>query len=135
MTPEGISCEVLSPEGKETACTGPHGEGVIYSIEDGGSRPIPGFETGQENPLVWSSDGRSLFVGPAGLFQRREGSLKVFRLDLMTGKRELWREFAPADRSARLAPLYNFAMTPDGKSYAYSFLVGPSDLYLVTGLK
>ena len=135
VTPEGISCEVLSPEGKETACTGPHGEGVIYSIEDGGSRPIPGFETGQENPLVWSSDGRSLFVGPAGLFQRREGSLKVFRLDLMTGKRELWREFAPADRSARLAPLYNFAMTPDGKSYAYSFLVGPSDLYLVTGLK
>ena len=51
-------------------------------------------------------------------------SLRVFRLDLTTGKRELWHEFTPPDRAALLFPLSNFAMTPDGKSYAYSCLNG-----------
>jgi eukaryotic-like serine/threonine-protein kinase len=135
VAPEGISCQVVSPDGTETACTGPHGEGAIYSVEGGTSRPIPGFQTGREDPLMWSADGRSLYVGPVAVPQRWDATLRVFRLDLATGKRELWHEFTPADLTARLAPLYNFAMTSDGKSYAYSFLNGPSDLYLVTGLK
>ena len=137
--PEGISCQVVSPDGKEAACTGPRGEGVIYSVEGEMFRPIPGFKTGEEDPLLWSSDGRSLFVGrgsPGGrLSVGSDPSLRVFRLDLTTGRNELWREFTPPDRAALLFPLYNFAMTPDGKSYAYSCLNGPGDLYLVTGLK
>ncbi len=136
IAPEGISCEVLSPDGKEAACVGPQGEGVIYPVEGGAPRPIPGFKTGEEDPLLWSSDGLSLFVGPiGGPAERKSTSLKIFRLDLTTGKRELWHELIPTDRAALFGPLYNFAMTPDGKSYAYSFLNGPSDLYLVTGLK
>ncbi len=135
IAPEGISCQVVSPDGKETACVGPQGEGVTYSVEGGASRPIPGFKTGEEDPLMWSSDGRSLFVRPGGrLSMPKDASAKVFRLDLTTGRRELWHEFTPADRAAMPFPL-NLAMTPDGKSYAYSSFNAPSDLYLVTGLK
>ena len=80
--------------------------------------------------LQWSSDGRSLYVG-----QSTSVSLTVFRLDLETGRRELWREFTPADTAALRAWAYYFAMTPDGKSYAYSTFNTPTDLYLVTGLR
>ncbi len=126
VAPEGVSCQVLSPDGKEVACVGPDREGVIYSLEGGTSRPIPGFRTGEDELVQWSSDGRSLYV--------RQGlPLKVFRLDLATGKRELWREFATAETA--LSKLYYFAMTPDGRSYAYSAFSMPSDLYLVTGLR
>jgi hypothetical protein len=62
-------------------------------------------------------------------------SLKVFRLDLATGKRELWRAFTPADTAALLTWPYYFSMTPDGKSYTYSSMNAPSGLYLVTGLR
>ncbi len=86
---------------------------------------------------MWSSDGNSLFVG-LGLQLGRpfsgNASFKVFRLDLATGKRELWREFVPPDQ-AGLTSFYNFTMTPDGRSYAYSYLYAPADLYLISGLK
>jgi len=129
VAPSGTSCLVVSPDGREMACTGPKGEGVIYPVEGGASRPIPGFEAGREGPLAWSSDGRSLYVGQSGRLP-----LRIFRLDLATGKREFWREFAPPDRAA-LSDMYYFAMTPDGKAYAYSPFYLPTDLYLVTGLR
>ena len=61
--------------------------------------------------------------------------MSVYRLDLATGKRELWREFTSEDRSGLSNGRYYFAMTPDGKSYAYSSFSVPTDLYLVTGLR
>jgi eukaryotic-like serine/threonine-protein kinase len=135
--PEGVSCQVLSPDGKEAACEGLHREGVIYSMETGAWRPISGFLAGREAPLLWSSDGRSLFVGLRPRLGRviPTGDGNVFRLDLATGKKDLWHEFATADKAGQVGGLYNFAMTPDGKSYAYSYFNSPSELYLVTGLR
>jgi hypothetical protein len=135
--PEGLACQVLSPDGKEAACKGARHEGLLCSIEDGTLRSIPGFETGEE-PLLWSSDRRFLFVGPGGPARVAASgvtALKVFRLDLTTGHRDLWHEFNPPERAALVPALLTVAMTPDGKSYAYSIQNAPSDLYLVTGLK
>jgi hypothetical protein len=60
--------------------------------------------------------------------------MRVYRLDLATGGRELWKEYIPADpvRAAQVLPL---AMTPDGKWYAYTYARNFYDLYLVKGLK
>jgi Tol biopolymer transport system component len=126
---EGFSCKVVSPDGKEAACIGPAGEGTIYPVDGGASRAIPGFVSG-EDVLQWSADGRALFVGQLGM-----ESMSVFRLDLTTGKRELWHQFSPEDRNDITHSLDYFAMTPDGKSYAYSSFRIPTDLYLVTGLR
>ena len=129
VAPVGTRCKPISPDGKETACTGPKGEGIIYPVEGGPSRPIPGFQAGEEL-LRWSSDGRALFVG-----QFRGVPMKILRLDLATGEREILHEFTPEDPASLNSSLYYFAMTPDGKSYAYSAFNFSSDLYLVTGLK
>ena len=128
-SPEGVACQAVSPDGTEMACVGAAGEGLILVVEGGASRPIPGFKPG-ESVWQWSSDGRSLYVGQSDVVP-----LAIHRLDLATGKREPWREFRPTDRSALIAWTYYFAMTPDGKSYAYSSFNMPSDLYLVTGLE
>ena len=127
--PEGATCQAFSPAGTEMACVGPADEGVIWALEGGGLRPIPGFLPG-ECVMQWSSDGRSLYVCHLDIVP-----LRVFRLDLTTGKRELWHEFRPTETAALAAWTYYFAMTPDGKAYAYSTFNLPSDLYLVTGLE
>lgn len=133
IAPEGMTCLVLSPDEREVACVGPRGEGILTPLGGGASRPIPGFQTGEE-PEIWSADGRALYVRQ--LFSGKNSRSDVFRLDLATGRRELWHSFAPLDRAAVFdGGFQNFAMTPDGTSYAYSFLNIPSDLYLVTGLK
>ncbi len=65
---------------------------------------------------------------------RQEVPLRVYRFDLLTGQKQLWKELAPAER----AGVYNIgilSVTPDGRWYAYSYVRDLSDLYMVEGLK
>ena len=59
--------------------------------------------------------------------------MKVYRLELATGRKELWRTLMPADAAgvSSLIP----GPTPDGSSYQYSYTRTLSDLYLVEGVK
>jgi hypothetical protein len=59
---------------------------------------------------------------------------KVHRIDLASGRRELWKEIKPRDRAA-FGGFSNIVFTPDRKSYAYSLARYISTLYLVEGLK
>jgi hypothetical protein len=47
---------------------------------------------------------------------------------------DLWKEAVAADR-AGLSSVSRFVVTPDGKSYAYSYLRVLSYLQLVEGMK
>ena len=59
---------------------------------------------------------------------------KVYRLDLATGHRTLWKELMPSD-SAGVSRLGPIVITPDGKSCLDGFTEVLSDLYMVEGLK
>ena len=130
FTPEGLTGGgAVSPDGTLFALNGPDGRARIYPVDGSEPRLIAGLEP-KEEACQWSADGSSLFVVKFG-----EIPLKVFRLHLATGKKELWKALAPQDR-AGLIRIEQVAVTPDGKSYAYSYnRVPASDLYIVTGWK
>ena len=59
---------------------------------------------------------------------------RVFRLDLATGRKEPWLEVRPPD-PAGVCAFVSLVLTPDGKSYAYTYGRLLTDLYLVEGLR
>jgi hypothetical protein len=58
----------------------------------------------------------------------------VFVLDVATGRRTLWKDILPPDPAGILG-LWPILITPDGKSYAYSYRRILGDLYLAEGFK
>ena len=75
-----------------------------------------------------SSDGKTWYV--------REGGVpaKLYRVDILSGRKVFWKEVAPPD-TAGTYRMDNFLVTPDGKTYAYTYRRILSDLYLIEGLK
>jgi hypothetical protein len=68
------------------------------------------------------------------VIQRGEVPARVFRVNVVTGKRELWKSMEPAD-SAGIDTIGRVNLSRDTKSYVYSYVRTLSDLYLVEGLK
>lgn len=130
LTPEGYSLfhGTVSPDSKFTAVRGPDRRLYLYPVEGGEPTAIPGLAA-DDVPVRFSADGHSLFV-------HREGELprKVYRFDLTTGRKELWKELMPAD-AAGLSGISRVVVTPDGRAYAYSYFRVLSYLQLVEGLK
>ena len=132
ITPEGITAALpgfaVSPDGKRVAAIGPDHKAALFPVDGGAAPPIPGVEE-KEFPLRFSSDGRSLY-----LWKRGEVPARVTRLDLESGKREVWKDLLPAD-PAGVERISNVLVTPDAKNYAYCFARLLSDLFVVEGLK
>ena len=59
---------------------------------------------------------------------------RVDLCDVATGARRPWKVIVPPDPAGVLA-ISPILITPDGKSYAYSYRRLLDDLFLVTGLK
>jgi eukaryotic-like serine/threonine-protein kinase len=119
----------ISPDGKLVAANSADGTPKIYPLDGGEPKPIHGLEV-RDVPIQWSADGQSLFVTRRGLVP-----LPIHRYVLATGKKTLWREIMPADRTG-LIRIENVWVARDGRSYAYSLnRVTNSDLYVVTGWK
>jgi Tol biopolymer transport system component len=130
VSPEGIrpAYMVVSPDGRFVATQGPDSKTTIYPFEGGPPRPLPGADVG-ERPIVWSADGGSIYV-----YQRREPTARVFKIDVATGTRELWKTIAPADR-AGLIGIDNIFVTPDARGYACSYERILTSLELAEGLR
>ena len=58
---------------------------------------------------------------------------RIFRRDLATGRRELWKEVRPPDQTGLV--YVRAVVSADGRAYAYSLARCLSSLYLVEGLK
>jgi hypothetical protein len=95
-------------------------------------RPLAGYRDG-DVPLQWSADGRFLFVRETGKL-----ALRIFRLDVATGARQFWKELVPPDPAVLVdigSDPGQIRVTPDGKSYAYTYWTFEGELYLSQGLK
>ena len=133
VSPEGMQGGLPSPDGKQLI-VGQQGKPLsLLSREDGSIHPVPGAEIG-DNPLAWSSDGRSLFVRPRREESQSQLTDRVLRLDLATGRRETWRDLRPVDTSAMTSASVS-TISPDGKTFAFTYVRNNNDLYAVDGWK
>ena len=109
------------------------GKMLRYPLSGGPPLPLPGLD-GSCWPIRWSPDGRLLYYWHSvpGVFPGLPA--KVYRLDTATGRQELFKEIVPADR-AGVDWLFPILLTPDGRSYVYSYERRLSVLYLVEGLR
>ncbi|MEO8034013.1 MAG: hypothetical protein ABI837_06230, partial [Acidobacteriota bacterium] len=125
----GIRPFALSPDGRFVAGLTAQQMIALYPTDGAGNAvPVPAALQG-EIPVQWSSDGTSLYV-----YKPSAMPAQVFRINLASGARELWKEFSPADPSGvyKIAPVM---ITPDATAYAYDSLRTMSDLYLIEGLR
>jgi len=97
-------------------------------MEGGTPKPVADLEPG-ESVIRWSGDQRFLYLRK----QLEPSALKISRLDVATGRKETVGELKTPDPvGVAIGPV---VMTPDGKSYAYSFQRDIVTLYLAEGLK
>lgn len=130
VSPEGVSGDAmeLSPDGRRVFDRGPDGAWQVYSVADGKQSEMRGL-TPHDVPAGWCADGHSIYVRTHADTNKM---MRVAVLNIDTGERKPWKEIHP---SRPVDEVFNLAITPDGRAYAYNYRQATSDLYLVKGLK
>jgi Tol biopolymer transport system component len=130
VSPEGVEvfAVTISPDGERIAAIGPDGETWLYPVAGGRPERAPGVQPG-EGPICWSRDGRSLYVQ-----DRTSVPVRLFRVDLATGRREIWKEVSPSDTSG-LVGVFGLRAAPEIGAYAYTYGRILSDLYVASGIR
>jgi serine/threonine protein kinase len=126
VTPEGITGTLISPDGKLIVASDPQRQRFVYPLEGGSLRPIIGLSD-EDQVIRWSADGSALFV-----FQRTGLPTRVYRLNLATGRKDLWKEVMPSD-TAGIVGSPRILLTPDGNWYVYHVARYLSELHIVDG--
>jgi hypothetical protein len=81
-------------------------------------------------PVRWGTTAR-IALGTA---DRRGTELELTRLDLPTGRRTVWKNLVPQD-AVGATRIGSPMVSPDGRTYAYTYGSHTADLYLVEGLR
>lgn len=129
LTPEGIVGSVLSPDGRSIAVAGPDRKRGIWPMDGTGFRPIPNLDP-KYGVIGWAPDGNSLYVITN---QMNERTARIYRVNISTGKMELWKEFGQGLPPGSNAGAPHFSA--DGSAYAYVYDQVLSEAYVVKGLK
>jgi Tol biopolymer transport system component len=114
----------VSPDGRsllQAPGVGDQGRAVIVDLVSGAVRSVPLLAGDQ--PIAWDQDEKHIFVA-----QERDGGGTIYRVDLSTWRREVWKEIRPADLAGLLS-VGRFYVTPSGNAYAYDAVRYLSALY------
>jgi Tol biopolymer transport system component len=135
VTEEGMVALSVAPDGKSflgwTADQSPDGRYYLSPIDGTMPRPISGLGLGGV-PIQWSADGRALYVR-----QDTELDSEISRLNLAGGSLKLLKKITP-DEVGMIgleAKPGGIKITPDGKSYVYTYWTALGELFLMEGLK
>ncbi|HWZ85997.1 MAG TPA: hypothetical protein VN032_07350, partial [Thermoanaerobaculia bacterium] len=129
--PKDVDLGAISPDGTLVAIRLEKEDKIVLLPIGDGPRRFAAGTLADDSPIQWSPDGRWLYVLRKGDPFRNQ----IYRVELATGRRELWKEIAPDDRVGTYG-IRDVALTPDGRGYAYSLgRTASSDLYLVEGLR
>jgi serine/threonine protein kinase/Tol biopolymer transport system component len=137
LTPKNTWTTAISPDGEWLATvqdqdapedqSGKRMPIELWPVAGGNPRSVRSSRPG-DRPVAWSDDGRWLWV-----FRRGEVPAEVSRLEIDTGRRQVWKKLTPPDMSG-VYSITDFKVTRDGRAYFYSYKRQLSHLYLVSGL-
>jgi hypothetical protein len=134
ITPEGAVLAAKAAARDDQTILGRVGEAwMLFPIDGGDGRPVPWLTPG-DFPLQWSHGGRFLYTvdRPGG---PRQPAVDVYRVELATGNRTLWKTLTPSDPVGVEDRRETLVLTPDAESYCYSYVRRLGDLFVVDGLK
>jgi eukaryotic-like serine/threonine-protein kinase len=130
VSPEGFSSKInlpVSHDGKQFVALNQNTNAWnLCQVEDGKCAPLRGGEE-DDSPLQWSADGKYIYVA----LQQPVSS--IWRIELNTGHRQLWKRVTPGDPVGALEVIPS-SITPDGKSFATQYDRSLDQLYIVEGL-
>jgi Tol biopolymer transport system component len=130
ITPEGVIGIHLSPDGKSTAVRGSDGKWGVWKLDGNNIRLIPDLDSSYR-VTDWSPDGESVYAATSKADQR---TAKLYRVNIATGKMELWRTFG-GGAGAGIDDVGAPRFSADGTAYAYVYVRVLGEAYVVTGLK
>ena len=117
----------VSPDSKRALAYRTDGSWAVYPI--GGGAPVPVPAAGPEDTSLKFMDDHTLYVAANGRMP-----VEVYRLDLVTGEKTLFRSFEPPDR-AGVSYVRNAVLSLDGSAYAYQYRRWLSNLFVASGLR
>jgi hypothetical protein len=126
LTPEGVVGTLVSPDNRFLIVRAPDGRSALYDVTANQTRDLPGLLPG-ERASRWDATGHAVYVTRAG-----ENPMRVVRVDVATGVRELALQIAHGDAAGTITGVL---VTPDARTAVYNVHRRTSDLYLVTGLR
>ncbi len=126
VTPEGVDRGHLSPDERWVLAKGAGGVYGLYPLEGGTPREANGLEPA-DDVIRWSADGLSVLTR-----RGNEIPCRVERVNLDTGRRELYRAIAPSNLSGLIAITPTF-ISDDERSYAYQIQRHTSKLFVSEG--
>ena len=130
MSPEGVDSRLagcISPDQKWVAAVDPQGLMVIYPVDGGEPKSVPGVQVG-ERPVRWMPDGKSLLTATLDMPN------VVYEVEVASGKRKPFRTMSVPE-GLKAQDLSSPLFSADFKSYIYAYTRIVSDLYVVDGLK
>jgi eukaryotic-like serine/threonine-protein kinase len=128
ITPEDVRGAIPTADGKFVF--GFSDVVALYPVDgQGAPRKLSGIHPDDAIASILS-DGRSVLV----VSVINNISLEIFRVDLSSGRRELFSRIGPPD-PAGVSAFPSGSFTPDGKYYAYAYNRTLSHLYAADGLR
>jgi len=132
ITPDDFSLaahgHVFSPDGRQIVVRPTTGAPVAFTADGEGPQPLAGVLP-TDLPVGLDRDGRHLYVQETQAIPS-----PIYRVDLVTGVRELHAELSPGD-PAGVAAIDRVRISDDGEAYVYSIRRIISDLKVVDGLQ
>jgi Tol biopolymer transport system component len=129
ITPEGVYGRItVLPDGRRFVTRGLDRRLAVFPLDGGAGQPLAGAEA-SDLPIIASPDGTILYVHASSALPA-----EVASIDLRSGARRVVRTLLPPDPSG-ITSILRIVMTPDARSYAYTYVRAISALYMVDGIR
>ena len=128
ITPEGVTGQIVSPDGRYfVGATASHVIS-IYPLEGGEPKPIPGLES---DFLLerWSADGSALYG-----YRSANVPTALYKVDPRTGKKTLIQELA-TEAPTGAVNIHPVVTDANASRFVYSYYQVSSVLYVISGVK